>query len=157
MRLSPTERSKESSGLTPSNGATASLRRIVPLEQRRPVCSGRQAVLPGRFVVYNSICLFHRRRYLFWLSQDHPLVLDTFELHGANPIWRCFQRRENWLMSESSQVILGKILFRIAHGWSTNIDIDEYIDMLQRVYQRITFKRVYDVRNESQSDFLPQI
>jgi hypothetical protein len=29
--------------------------------------------------------------------------------------------------------------------------------MLQRVYQRITYKRVYDVRNESQSDFFPQI
>lgn len=67
-----------------------------------------------------------------------------------------------WLLdsrgqSEISQVILGKILFRVAHWWSTNIDMDEYIDMLQRVYSRITFKRVYDVRNESQSDYLPQI
>jgi hypothetical protein len=38
-----------------------------------------------------------------------------------------------------------------------NVDIDEYIDMLQRVYSRITFKRVYDVRSESSSDFIPKI
>ena len=67
-----------------------------------------------------------------------------------------------WLLdshgqTEITQVILGKILFRVAHWWSTNVDIDEYIDMLQRVYSRITFKRVYDVRSESSSDFIPKI
>ena len=62
-----------------------------------------------------------------------------------------------WLLdsrgqTEISQVILGKILFRVAHWWSTNIDIDEYIDLLQRIYQRITFKLAYDNRTEKLTD-----
>ena len=63
-----------------------------------------------------------------------------------------------WLLdsrgqTEISQVILGKILFRVAHWWSTNIDIDEYIDLLQRIYQRITFKLAYDIRTEKLTDY----
>ena len=69
---------------------------------------------------------------------------------------------QEWILDsrgqpEITQVIMGKVLFRIAHSWATNIDIDEYIDLLQKIYARITYKRVYDVRTESVSDFFPKI
>jgi hypothetical protein len=67
-----------------------------------------------------------------------------------------------WLMDsrgldDMSQIVLGKVLFRVAHWWSVNVDFDEYIDLMQRVYQRITYKRVYDSRNESVSEHFPVI
>jgi hypothetical protein len=42
---------------------------------------------------------------------------------------------QEWLMDsrgqpEITQNILGKILFRVAHWWSTNIDFDEYLELL---------------------------
>ena len=40
-----------------------------------------------------------------------------------------------------------KLLFRIAHGWGTHIDIDEYIELLNRVYERITIKKI--IRGET--------
>ena len=30
-----------------------------------------------------------------------------------------------------------KVLFRVAHYWATNIDIEEYIDLLNKIYDRI--------------------
>lgn len=67
-----------------------------------------------------------------------------------------------WLMDsrgleDMSQIVLGKVLFRVAHWWSTNVDFDEYIDLMQRVYQRITYKTVYDSRFESVSKHYPVI
>lgn len=35
-----------------------------------------------------------------------------------------------------------KALFRVAHGWATHIDMDEYIEVLTKVYNRITIKKV---------------
>jgi hypothetical protein len=69
---------------------------------------------------------------------------------------------QEWLMDcrgqpSITQVILGKVLYRIAHWWSTNIDMDEYLDLLQRIYDRITFKKVYDTKTESMSDHYPRI
>ena len=40
-----------------------------------------------------------------------------------------------------------KLIFRIAHGWGTHIDIDEYIELLNRVYERITIKKI--IRGET--------
>ena len=37
------------------------------------------------------------------------------------------------------------------------MDIDEYLDLLQRIYDRITFKKVYDTNNESVTDHYPRI
>ena len=67
---------------------------------------------------------------------------------------------QEWLLDcrglpEISQVVLSKILYRIAHWWSTNVDIEEYIDLLQRIYERITFKRSFD--NNLLSDHFPRI
>ena len=33
-----------------------------------------------------------------------------------------------------------KLLFRIAHQWATHIDLDEYIELLTKIYQRIITK-----------------
>ncbi len=35
--------------------------------------------------------------------------------------------------------------------------MDEYLDLLQRIYDRIVFKKVYDTRNESVTEFFPRI
>ena len=40
-----------------------------------------------------------------------------------------------------------KMLFRIAHSWGTHIDMDEYVELLQKIYDRITIKQV--IRGET--------
>jgi len=37
-------------------------------------------------------------------------------------------------------VMFQKTLFRVAHAWSTHVDLDEYLELLDRVYERITVK-----------------
>jgi hypothetical protein len=69
---------------------------------------------------------------------------------------------QEWLQDsrgqgEITQNVLAKILFRIAHYWCTNIDLDEYIDMLQRIYSRITYKRVYYTESETVKEVYPRI
>jgi hypothetical protein len=49
---------------------------------------------------------------------------------------------QEWVMDSRGQEemsfnLLTKVLFRIAHWWATNIDLDDYIDLLNRVYDRI--------------------
>ena len=39
-------------------------------------------------------------------------------------------------------IMFQKALFRVAHGWATHIDMDEYIEVLTKVYNRITIKKV---------------
>ena len=34
------------------------------------------------------------------------------------------------------------MLFRMAHGWATHIDLDEYVEVLEMVYERITMKQI---------------
>lgn len=53
--------------------------------------------------------------------------------------------------------MIAKILFRIAHYWATNIDIDEYLDVLTKLYARITFKRVYLTESETLTSIYPRI
>ena len=47
--------------------------------------------------------------------------------------------------------MLTKVLFRVAHQWATHIDIDEYIDLLNKIYDRIIcYKQVFtkgDIRD----------
>ena len=44
-------------------------------------------------------------------------------------------------------IMFQKMLFRIAHSWATHIDIQEYIEVLSKVYERIIIKQV--IRGES--------
>ena len=54
------------------------------------------------------------------------------------------------------QNLFTKFLFRIAHQWATSIDIDEYCELLNKVYLRIIHKKI--VRENGRSDIaLPQI
>lgn len=98
-----------------------------------------------------------QKQYTLLLKRIYKVLLPLYRESEIES-----ELAHEWLLdshgqAEITQVVLGKILFRVAHWWSTNIDIDEYVDLLQRVHSRITFKRVYDVRTESQSDFLPKI
>ena len=44
-------------------------------------------------------------------------------------------------------IMFQKMLFRIAHSWATHIDIQEYTEVLSKVYERIIIKQV--IRGES--------
>ena len=35
-----------------------------------------------------------------------------------------------------------KLLFRIAHYWGTHVDIPEYCELLMKVYERITCRKI---------------
>ena len=37
-------------------------------------------------------------------------------------------------------IMFQKMLFRIAHSWATHIDIQEYIEVLNKIYDRIIIK-----------------
>jgi len=57
---------------------------------------------------------------------------------------------------QMNQNLFTKFLFRIAHQWATSIDIDEYCELLNKVYLRIIHKKI--VRASGRSDIaLPQI
>ena len=49
---------------------------------------------------------------------------------------------QEWVMDSQGQEelsfnLLTKVLFRIAHSWATNIDLDEYMELLSKIYDRI--------------------
>ena len=49
---------------------------------------------------------------------------------------------QEWVMDSRGQEelsfnLLTKVLFRIAHSWATNIDLDEYVELLSKIYDRI--------------------
>ena len=59
---------------------------------------------------------------------------------------------QEWIFDARSQETMNltmfqKMLFRIAHSWATHIDIDEYVELLNKVYARITMKKI--IRGDS--------
>jgi hypothetical protein len=49
---------------------------------------------------------------------------------------------QEWVMDSRGQEelsfnLLTKVLFRIAHSWATNIDLDEYVELLSKIFDRI--------------------
>ena len=50
-----------------------------------------------------------------------------------------------------------KTLFRIAHGWATHIDMDEYNELLNKVYDRITVKKIIRGNTGTTEIALPRI
>jgi hypothetical protein len=40
------------------------------------------------------------------------------------------------------QNLFSKFIFRIAHQWATSIDIDEYCELLSKIYSRIVHKKI---------------
>lgn len=54
---------------------------------------------------------------------------------------------EEWIFDSRNQesldfTLFTKLLYRIAHHWCVHIDLDEYNDLLERIYDRISLKRV---------------
>jgi len=50
-----------------------------------------------------------------------------------------------------------KTLFRIAHSWGTHVDIDEYCSLLNKVFDRITHRRVVRGNTGFSEDVLPSL
>ena len=44
------------------------------------------------------------------------------------------------------------MLFRVAHWWCTNIDIDEYVDLLEKIYVRIIDKAIMSFYGEVENE-----
>lgn len=59
-------------------------------------------------MIHNRNRLLNCNGYVFWLGQVRSLVLNTSESRAVDPTWRGFQRRQNRLMSECNQIILGR-------------------------------------------------
>jgi len=69
---------------------------------------------------------------------------------------------QEWVMDargekEMSLLLFQKALFRLAHSWATHIDIKEYNELLEKVYERIIVKRVTRGADGSQEICLPMI
>ena len=48
---------------------------------------------------------------------------------------------------EMNLICFQKTLFRVAHSWGTHIDMDEYIEVLNKIYDRIIVKQI--IRGDS--------
>lgn len=67
------------------------------------------------------------------------------------PLYRekeiCREVAQEWIYDARGQetmnlIMFQKMLFRMAHSWATHIDLDEYIEILGKVYDRITCKKI---------------
>ena len=59
----------------------------------------------------------------------------------------CREVAQEWIhdargQSSMNLIMFQKALFRIAHGWATHIDMEEYNELLSKVYDRITIKKI---------------
>lgn len=43
---------------------------------------------------------------------------------------------------EMDQNLFSKFIFRIAHQWATSISINEYVELLEKIYQRIVNRKI---------------
>ena len=50
--------------------------------------------------------------------------------------------------------MLIKLLFRIVHEWGTHVDLEEYLDLLGKIYLRIIERKTFNI--ESNSEFVMQ-
>jgi len=58
---------------------------------------------------------------------------------------------------EMSLHVFTKLMFRIAHQWATHIDLDEYIELLGMIYDRITIRKVIRASDGIVIDCFPTI
>lgn len=52
-------------------------------------------------------------------------------------------------LNELSLHLFTKLLFRVAHQWATHIDLDEYCELLEKIYLRITIRKVIKANDGS--------
>jgi hypothetical protein len=68
--------------------------------------------------------------------------------------------KEEWLKDAGGKdtmdfKLFSKTLFRIAHGWAVNVDLEEYLNLLSTIYSRITWKSV--ITEGESNHIIPQI
>jgi hypothetical protein len=54
---------------------------------------------------------------------------------------------QEWMLdsagnSELTLNLFTKMLFRIAHAWAVHVNLEEYVELLTKIYQRITIRKV---------------
>jgi len=56
-----------------------------------------------------------------------------------------------------SLILFQKLLFRISHYWTIHIDIEEYVEFLNKLYDRIIVKQIIRGADGSKVLLLPEI
>ena len=59
--------------------------------------------------------------------------------------------------AELSLHLFSKVLFRIAHQWATHVDLDEYCELLMKIFKRITVRRVIKSSDGSVIEAMPTL
>jgi hypothetical protein len=59
--------------------------------------------------------------------------------------------------TEMSLLLFQKTLFRIAHTWTAHVDVKEYVELLGKLFERITVQRVTRGKDGTSQLFLPVI
>jgi len=67
-----------------------------------------------------------------------PLYRDTEMSKEIDQEWL----QDSAGLPELNLHLFTKVLFRVAHQWAVHIDLDEYLEVLTRVYARITVRKV---------------
>ena len=91
--------------------------------------------------------MISKAQYTDLLKRIYKVLLPLYRDEEMNR-----EVAQEWLNDARGQstmnlIMFQKMLFRIAHGWATHIDMDEYVELLQTVYDRITVKHV--IRGET--------
>lgn len=83
-----------------------------------------------------------KEQYVQLMKRIYKVLLPLYrEKEMASEI------ENEWLMDSAgnhdmSLHLFTKLMFRIAHQWATHINLDEYIEILFKIYYRITVRRV---------------
>ena len=82
------------------------------------------------------------------------------------PIYRekemAVEIEQEWLQdsaghSELTLHLFTKALFKVAHQWATHVSVEEYCELLTKIYQRITCRKVMRARDSSALIAMPTI
>ena len=60
-------------------------------------------------------------------------------------------------LDSMSMTLFTKLLFRITHSWCIHIDLEEYIEFLNKLYDRIIIKKIVRGADGSTVLLLPEI
>ena len=85
--------------------------------------------------------MFMKRVYKVLL----PLYRDVEMSKEIDQEWQ----QDSMGNDEMSLHLFTKLLFRIAHQWAVHIDLDEYLELLQKIYDRITIRKVIKASDSS--------
>jgi len=58
---------------------------------------------------------------------------------------------------EMTLILFQKLVFRIAHSWTVHIDIEEYVEFLGKLYERIIVKKIIRGCDGSSVILIPEI